>query len=258
MSHITSNWKEGIMNMYQTCIFDLYGTLVDIHTDENSDELWEKMALFYGFYGACYEGREMKAAYNAIVQKMEKGKEGIRRDSHESFPEIQIEDVFQKLFEVKGAAADRTLAVHAGQFFRVLSMEYIRLYEGTEDMLKALHSSGRKLYLLSNAQRIFTEYEMRALDIFKYFDAVYISSDYEFKKPDVRFFEKLLQDQNVDRSSAIMIGNDGICDIRGAREAGLHTLYIHSNISPQEPMPEADYVLENMNMDQVKDILLFK
>ena len=76
--------------MYQTCIFDLYGTLVDIHTDEDSDKLWEKMALFYGFYGACYKIEEMKAAYKAIVQKMEKGKEGIRRDSHEAFPEIQI------------------------------------------------------------------------------------------------------------------------------------------------------------------------
>ncbi|MGN0204549.1 MAG: HAD family hydrolase [Coprococcus sp.] len=242
--------------MYQTCIFDLYGTLVDIHTDEDSDKLWEKMALFYGFYGACYEAGEMKTAYKTIVQKMEKGKAGIRRDSHESFPEIQIEDVFQALFEDRGVEADRTLAVHAGQFFRVLSMEYIRLYEGTEEMLKALRSSGKKLYLLSNAQRIFTEYEMRALDIFKYFDAIYISSDYEFKKPDARFFEKLLRDQNVDVSSAIMIGNDGICDVRGAGEAGLHTLYIHSNISPQEPMPEADYVLDKMDMEQVKNILL--
>lgn len=244
--------------MYQTCIFDLYGTLVDIHTDEDSDKLWEKMALFYGFYGACYKTEEMKAAYKAIVQKMEKGKEGIRRDSHEAFPEIQIEDVFQALFEAKGVEADRTLSVHAGQFFRVLSMEYIRLYEGTEEMLKALKENRKKLYLLSNAQRIFTEYEMRALDIFKYFDAIYISSDYEFKKPDVRFFEKLLRDQNVDVSSAIMIGNDGICDIKGAREAGLHTLYIHSNISPKEPMPEADHVLENMDMKKVQQILLQK
>ena len=32
--------------MYETCIFDLYGTLVDIHTDEKKEELWEKLALF--------------------------------------------------------------------------------------------------------------------------------------------------------------------------------------------------------------------
>ena len=32
--------------MYDTCIFDLYGTLVDIRTDENKEELWEKLSLF--------------------------------------------------------------------------------------------------------------------------------------------------------------------------------------------------------------------
>jgi len=33
---------------YENYVFDLYGTLVDIHTDENSEGLWEKLALFLG------------------------------------------------------------------------------------------------------------------------------------------------------------------------------------------------------------------
>ena len=36
--------------VYDTCIFDLYGTLVDIHTDEEQEELWERLALFYAYY----------------------------------------------------------------------------------------------------------------------------------------------------------------------------------------------------------------
>ena len=32
--------------MVQTCIFDLYGTLVDIHTDEEKPEVCKKLALF--------------------------------------------------------------------------------------------------------------------------------------------------------------------------------------------------------------------
>ena len=31
-----------------------------------------------------------------------------------------------------------------------------------------------------------------------------------------------------------MVGNDGVCDIMGAKRVGLHTLYVHSNISPKE------------------------
>ena len=32
--------------MIQNYIFDLYGTLVDIHTDESMPALWKRMALF--------------------------------------------------------------------------------------------------------------------------------------------------------------------------------------------------------------------
>ena len=55
--------------------------------------------------------------------------------------------------------------------------------------------------------------------------------------------------------SAIMVGNDGVCDIQGARELGLATVYIRSNISPQEPLPQADYVLQSMDLDRVRQIL---
>ena len=36
---------------YTDLVFDLYGTLVDIHTEEN-DAVWEKTALYFGYYGA--------------------------------------------------------------------------------------------------------------------------------------------------------------------------------------------------------------
>ena len=52
-----------------------------------------------------------------------------------------------------------------------------------------------------------------------------------------------------------MIGNDGACDIAGGRAAGLATLYVRSNISPQEPLPAADYVLDEMDLERVTVIL---
>ena len=33
--------------MYNNYIFDLYGTLIDINTDEWNDDLWKKIAIFY-------------------------------------------------------------------------------------------------------------------------------------------------------------------------------------------------------------------
>jgi len=47
---------------YKNLIFDLYGTLVDIHTEEN-DAVWEKTALFFGYYGARYTPKELKECF---------------------------------------------------------------------------------------------------------------------------------------------------------------------------------------------------
>ena len=96
------------------------------------------------------------------------------------------------------------------------------------------------------------------LGIEKLFDGIYLSSDYGCKKPDRRFFELLLRERGIAPENAIMIGNDGVCDIQGARAVGLSALYVRSNISPEEPLPEADYVLEEMDLGRVREILTGK
>lgn len=242
--------------MYDVCIFDLYGTLVDIRTREDEPQLWQKLALFYGYYGAFYTPEELEAAFQRTVSEMEQGQTRLRQDSHEAFPEVQIERVFQRLYEDKGVAGDETLAVHTGQFFRVLSTDYIRLYEGARELLLALKAKGKRCYLLSNAQAIFTGPEMRSLEILPLFDGVLFSSDWGMRKPDVQFFRLLLERFQIDPKRAVMIGNDGITDIAGARAVGLATIYIHSNISPKEPMPPADYCLDHMDLGEVGALLL--
>lgn len=43
-------------NVYKNYIFDFYGTLVDILTDEKDPALWDKLAQLYQAYGAYYKG----------------------------------------------------------------------------------------------------------------------------------------------------------------------------------------------------------
>ena len=151
--------------------------------------------------------------------------------------------------------ADEPLVRHAGQFFRILSTEKLKVYDGTEEMLSALRAVGKKIYLLSNAQKIFTEYEMNALHITPFFDGILLSSEHGCKKPDRCFFQKLINMYRIRPESAIMIGNDGICDIQGAKVAGLAALYVRTDISPNEELPDADHVLEHMDMTRITEIL---
>lgn len=235
---------------YETYVFDLYGTLVDIHTDESDGLVWEKLALFYGYYNAHYTAGELRQCYGKLV----KGKEANLKSTleqnpkyaHEASPEIEITEVFRELFAQKGVEAEETLAVHTGQFFRVLTTEYVRVYEGTAQMLADLKADGKKVYLLSNAQRIFTEYEMHVLDIAKYFDGILISSDYQTKKPDKRFFDILMQQYPMNPETTLFVGNDSRTDIQGAKTVGFSTYYVKSNISPEGDMAEtADYIVED-------------
>ena len=239
---------------YQHCIFDLYGTLVDIHTDETSPRLWEQLAEIYRGGGALYQPEELRDAYFRLVRQLEDGA-ALRQDSHEAHPEIQLEQVFQRLYQEKGAQADRGLAVRTGLSFRTLSTQYLRLYDGAAELLRALRSWGCGVWLLSNAQAIFTGWELEQLGLDSLFDGVYLSSDYGCKKPDPRFFEILLRERGIDPKHAVMVGNDGVCDIGGARAVGLSAIYIRSNLSPREPLPVADYVLEKMDLRLLLELL---
>lgn len=235
---------------YDTFIFDLYGTLVDIHTDEDFDA-WGQLAMFYGFYGAHYTPWELRDSYRMLIDEHESLlKHDLdlmkKDDTHESSPEIEITKIFSQLFENKNVKADPALVLHASQLFRIATIEHLNLYPGTKKMLFTLRALGKKVYLLSNAQRVFTEYEMRYLDIEHFFDRIYISSDHETKKPDPRFFMTLLQECKIDTSRALFVGNDGIADIKGSKMVGLQTFYVQSNISPKEPIPEdTDYAVPN-------------
>lgn len=215
---------------YTDLIFDLYGTLVDIHTEED-ETVWEKTAIFFGFYGAHYSGTQLHTAFREALSLRE-AKAG---QNYECFPDIPIEEIMAQLFRAKGVAENADLlGFQAAQMFRVLSIEYIRLYPNVTEALTQLRKKGYRLWLLSNAQRAFTEYELRHLELEPYFDGIYLSSDYGCRKPDARFYRALISEQKLNPSNCLMIGNDRETDIAGAKAAGFDTLYMHTDLTPAD------------------------
>ena len=215
---------------YTDLIFDLYGTLVDIHTEED-DTVWEKTAFFFGFYGAHYTKDTLKQAFSAALARRE-AKAG---QSYECFPDIPFEQVMTELFEAKGIRENTpALGVQAAQLFRIASLEYIRLYPGALEALAYLRQKGLRLWLLSNAQQVFTAYELRLLGLGEQLDGIFLSSDYGFRKPDVRFYRALFREQGLSPENCLMIGNDRHTDIAGAKAAGLATVYMHTGLTPAD------------------------
>ena len=216
--------------MYTDLIFDLYGTLVDIHTEE-SQEVWEKTALYFGYYGAHYTGKTLQDAFEKELH----ARKAIAGQSYECFPDIPFHEVMADLFRKAGVSknADR-LGIHAAQLFRICSTEYIRLYPHVLEALTVLRKTGFRLWLLSNAQEMFTKFELTHLGLSESFDGIYISSQFGFRKPDVRFFQALLEENSLDPKMCLMIGNDRQTDIAGAKAAGLDAFYMHTALTPPD------------------------
>lgn len=259
--------------MYDTYIFDLYGTLVDIHTDEDKEELWEliRKSIMDEKRDNNFTAQEIKEMYQTFVKYEKFTLEGIakaKRSNEEYDVEIDIANVIEKMLLVNGLEKNEeldkkrymnyyTVVCCIAEYFRKESREYLRLYEGAEDLLKELKAKGKRVILLSNAQALFTEPELRDLDLKKYFDRIYLSSDYGVRKPDQTFFALPYEDFKLDKKKTIMIGNDQTTDIAGAREFGYDTCYLHSNISPEKVEPvNATYSIDPIDLNELRKLII--
>ena len=223
--------------MKENFIFDLYGTLVSIHTDEGKRSFWTKMADLYGSFGAEYSATELKKAYLRLCASEEKK----LQKKYGPYAEIELRKVFVALFREKGVAPKKDLIEYIGVTFRVLSRSHIYVYDGVFDLFEEIKRQGKKIYLLSNAQNVFTIPELKVTGLYEWFDGIYISSDKHLKKPDGRFLEQLLLKYGLDKEASVMIGNDRTSDIAVANACGVDSLYIHSeNSYPDRIHPKAD------------------
>ncbi|MDE5819141.1 MAG: HAD family hydrolase [Lachnospiraceae bacterium] len=213
--------------MYRNVLFDLYGTLVDIHTDEKKRYLWQKMSDFFRAYGAYYTPTALRKAYLHYVTQLESQLGG-------PYPEIQIELVFLQLYLDKGIHADPALIQSTGTAFRTISRSRLALYPDVLDLLNGLKERHIGIYLLSNAQHLFTEPEMQMTGLLPFFDGVFYSSDIGCKKPDPTFMELLLSTYGLDKKECVMIGNEAASDVAVAEACGMDSIYLHTNLSPQD------------------------
>lgn len=235
--------------MYCNVLFDLYGTLIDIHTDEKKRRLWQDMSDFFRAYGAYYTPVSLKRAYFNYVAQLESQLGG-------PYPEIQLELVFLQLYLDKGIHADPALIQHTGTMFRTISRSRLALYPDVLDLLNGLKERGIGIYLLSNAQHMFTEQEMQMTGLLPFFDGISYSSDTGCRKPDPTFMELLLTTYGLDKKECVMIGNEAASDVAVADACGMDSIYLHTNLSPAgETAPTATWQILNGNHLEILPIL---
>ncbi len=232
------------MKEYKNYFFDLYGTLVDIHTDEDNPLFWTKVSTFLAMENIFLSPEVLKSKYLTEIFKMETEAKQMRGP----WAEIDIEPVLRSFYITGSRTPNRDEIAQFAKIFRLFSQEKLRLFPGALSLLYRLKQKGKRIFLLSNAQSLFTMPELNALGITDLFDGILISSEAGFKKPDKRFYELAVKRFGLNPADSVMIGNDDQADCWGAEHAGLDSMYIATEQSPErtEPLPRRCRILKTI------------
>ena len=237
------------MPRYKHYIFDLYGTLVDIRTDENGRRLWQLTAMYYARHGARYTGAELRRAYLCLCAA-EQAK------NPDPYFEFDLRTVFRRLYEEKGVRPDQRLVAETALFFRLTSTRKLRLYPWVLPTFDRIRRAGAGIYLLSNAQACFTVPELEALGLSGAFDGVVLSSDAGVRKPSPAIMRALLDAHGLDAADCLMTGNDRCADVAVARACGVDCLYIQTETSGGcDPAFPADRELLDGDFSRLPELL---
>ena len=93
--------------MYKNYIFDLYGTLIDIHTDEYSKNFFKKYAKWLRRQGYTFAWKDFCSKYTKTERAY---REQAKIAGKYSKPEIRIENVFHDVFKLQQSLCHANLS----------------------------------------------------------------------------------------------------------------------------------------------------
>lgn len=215
-------------------VFDLYGTLADIWTDEEKSEVWRTLAK--ALRGCRRKYKYAKEMYSSLCAKEKK---------HEGH-EFDLLRVFEQMLDAEGK--DASLAQEVAWSFRDASMVRLNTFPLVHETLRGLKARGARVYLLSNAQSCFTRRELDTLGLTELFEDIIISSEVGWKKPHKEVFDIAFKRFGIKAEDSFYVGNDMMDDVFGAHGAGMKTVYIETEQSRKysdNSLPLPDYIAKN-------------
>ena len=211
--------------MIKGIFFDLYGTLIDILTDENDPWVYSTLSRYLSYHDVKIPPKELKKTYFEDIQSQLK-------QSNETRPEVDVYKIFSNMMHRYGNKTySKSAIVDTAVLFRSLTMRRFEVFQGVYEVLESLLEK-YELSLISDAQWVFTEPEMAMLGLTRFFKFRILSSRFGFKKPDGRLFDMAMKKLMINPKESVYIGDNPQKDLVGAKKAGMTFILFRSEFKP--------------------------
>lgn len=200
--------------MKKSIFFDLYGTLIDIITDEFDPWVYSTLSHYLSYHLIKIAPEEFKRTYFEEIELH------LKKDN-EPYPEVDVHNIFSNVAQRYGNREySESVIADIAMLFRSLTIRRFGTFARVYDVLGSL-TGKYELAIISDAQWIFAEPEMAMLDLTRFFKFTILSSRFGFKKPDVRLFDTAMGRLMAKPAESIYIGDNPQKDLIGAKRAGM-------------------------------------
>jgi putative hydrolase of the HAD superfamily len=166
---------------------------------------------------------ELKEVYFGEIEQQFK-------KSREVYPEVDVYKIFSIIMNKYGNRwYPKSVIIDTVMLFRSLTIRQFGLFPYLFENLMQLDGQ-YKTAIISDAQWVFAEPEVEILGLDRFFQHKILSSQYGYKKPDVRLFQEAMKKFKVKPEESIYIGDNLRKDLVGAKKADMRFIYFGQGI----------------------------
>jgi len=179
-----------------------------------------------------------------IVEARRFAEEKSAEEQEEHLADDALSFVLQ-FFDYPASRMDPNVLRHAVDIFYAPEMTAWRLVDGARPMLQALRAGGYKLALLANynCDRVFQR-TVDYLGLRADFDLCLCSASVEYRKPDTRFFQIVLDRWDALPYEVVVVGDSLTHEISGGIALGSVTVLVDGAMSAQVRHDNAEYAAQ--------------
>src|ERR1700710_585597 len=177
--------------------FDVNGTLVEIRTEDDSDDAFRAVGHFLTYQGIDLRRHQIRDLYFQRLKAQQ-------RESPELHPEFDAPRIWGSIIDDHASEYTKAmppeilaqLPLTLAEIYRGVTRRKLKLYPHVRSTLNILRKR-MPIAIVSDGQSSYARGELHKVGLTEFFDPIVVSGDHGFRKPDRRLFQLALDGMGV-------------------------------------------------------------